>query len=164
MTRLIQSSAAPAIAVGLLAAGGPPSGGYTLGTAETDWFQQGWGSGLRSTWELRRRLAGLATATSQYEEYLRKVHRQADRQLGACDSWLIRSREEGESQAERIEMNWKGNLMSYLGGNSYLYRSLQGPIVTLSYCYIVLSLHCLIHLNLSKTFYLEKDNNSTPIV
>jgi len=56
--------AVPVIAVGLLAAGGLPSGGYTLGAAEADWFQQGWGSGLRATWELRRRLVGLATATS----------------------------------------------------------------------------------------------------
>jgi len=54
--------------------------------------------------------------------------------------------------------------MSYLGRNFYLYRSLQGPIITLSYYYITLLLHYLIYLNLSKTFYLEKGNNSTPII
>jgi len=31
--------AVPAIAVGLLAAGGPPSGGYALGAAEVNWFE-----------------------------------------------------------------------------------------------------------------------------
>jgi len=59
-----------AIAVGLLAAGGPPSGGHTLSAAEADGFQQGWGSGLQAARELRRRLAGLATAISRHGECL----------------------------------------------------------------------------------------------
>ena len=77
--------AVTAIAVGLLAAGSPPSGSYAFGVAEANWFEQGWGSTLRIMRELRRRLAGLATATSRRGEYLRKAHQQANRRYDVYD-------------------------------------------------------------------------------
>ena len=67
-------SAVTAIAVDLLAAGGPLSSGYVLGAVEVNWFKQSWGSTLQTTRELRRRLAGLVTAISRRGEYLRKAY------------------------------------------------------------------------------------------
>ena len=108
LARLIQSSAVTAIAVGLLAAGGPPSSGHALRAAEANWFKQGWGSTLRTTGELKRRLAGLATATSRHRECLWKAHQQANQRRDVYNSWLRRNREDGESQAEGREMVQQG--------------------------------------------------------
>jgi len=97
-----------AIAVGLLAAGSPPSSSHALGVAEANWFKQGWGSTLRAIGELRRRLVELATAISQCGEYLRKAHQQANRLLNVCDPWWIRNRGDSKTQAERIKMELEG--------------------------------------------------------
>ena len=130
------------------------------------------------TGELRRRLVGLAIAISQYRECLRKVRQQANRQLNACDLSLIRSRGDGEAQAKGMEKGTEENLVSYLGGNSYLYRSLRSPSVLLCYYIIVLLPYCLIVLLFDCPIvplsyyiaqycifsYLVKDNSNTPIV
>ena len=128
--------------------------------------------------ELRRRLVGLAIAISQCREYLRKVRQQANQQLNACNLQLIRSREDGKAQAKGMEKGTEENLVSYLRGNFYLYRSLWSPSVLLYYYIIVLLPYCLIILLFDCPIvplsyyiaqyyifsYLVKDNSNTPII